>query len=150
MKKILSLGLCLVMLYGVNAQVQNPVQWNFRAVKLNATTYKVILAAEMEQGWHVYSQSTPGGGPVPTKITFAKNPLLLVVGKATEDGKLEQRHEPLFGVDVKQFSNEVSFIQMIKVKGVAKTSLTGSVEFMTCDDTQCLPPKTQKFTIALK
>jgi thiol:disulfide interchange protein DsbD len=56
----------------------------------------------------------------------------------------------LFGVDVKQFSNKVDFVQTVKIKGKAKTVLNGSVEFMTCNDHECLPPKTQKFSVALK
>ena len=150
MKKILALAVSLVVLNVVNAQVKNPVQWAFSAKKINATTYEVHLTATIENGWHVYSQTTPEGGPVPTSIEFAKNPLLVVDGRATEIGKLEEHHEPLFGVDVKQFSNKVVFVQQVKVKGKAKTSLSGSLDFMTCNNRECLPPKTQKFSIALK
>ena len=150
MKKILTLGLSLVILNLVSAQVKDPVQWAFTAKKINATTYEVHLTANIESGWHLYSQTTPDGGPIPTSIEFAKNPLLIFDGTAKEVGKLEQRHEELFGVDVKQFSRKVDFVQVVKLKGKAKTSLNGSVEFMTCNDHECLPPKSQKFSIALK
>lgn len=140
----------LVILNMANAQVRNPVQWDFSAKKINATTYEVYLTANMEDGWHVYSQHTPDGGPVPTTIKFAKNPLLTLSGTAKEAGKKEQKFEELFGVDVIQFSDKVVFVQKIEVKGQAKTSLSGSVEFMTCNDRECLPPTTQKFSIALK
>lgn len=139
----------LVILNMANSQVKNPVQWNFSAKKINSTTYEVYLTANMEDGWHVYSQHTPDGGPIPTTIKFAKNPLLTLSGTAKESGKKEQKFEELFGVDVIQFSDKVVFVQKIEVKGKAKTSLTGSVEFMTCNDQECLPPTTQKFSIAL-
>jgi thiol:disulfide interchange protein DsbD len=115
MKKIFAFAITLVVLNVVNAQVKNPVQWVFNAKKINATTYEVHLTATIENGWHVYSQTTPEGGPVPTSIEFAKNPLLVVDGSITEIGKLEQHHEPLFGVDVKQFSNKVDFVQTVKI-----------------------------------
>jgi hypothetical protein len=150
MKKSVILGLCLAVLNLVNAQVKNPVQWAFSAKKINATTYEVHLTATIESGWHLYSQTTPEGGPVATTIEFAKNPLVALDGSVKEIGKLEQRHEELFGVDVKQFSNKVDFVQIVKLKGKAKTALNGSLEFMTCNDRECLPPKTQKFSIALK
>ena len=150
MKKSVILGLCLVVLNLVNAQVKNPVQWAFSAKKINATTYEVHLTATIESGWHLYSQTTPEGGPVATTIEFAKNPLVTFYGGVKEIGKLEQRHEKLFGVDVKQFSNKVDFVQIVKLKGKAKTALNGSLEFMTCNDRECLPPKTQQFSIALK
>ena len=150
MKKILFFALSLMLLSAVNAQVRNPVQWAFTAKKINATTYEVHLTAHIESGWHLYSQTTPDGGPVATTIEFSKNPLLTLAGGVKEVGKLEQRHEELFGVDVKQFSNKVDFVQVVKIKGKAKTALNGSVEFMTCNDRECLPPRTQKFSIALK
>ncbi|MGN6399227.1 MAG: protein-disulfide reductase DsbD domain-containing protein [Flavisolibacter sp.] len=150
MKKIVAFVLSFVVLQAVSAQVKNPVQWAFTAKKINATTYEVHLTANIETGWHLYSQTTPDGGPVPTSIEFAKNPLVLFDGAAKEIGKLEQHNEPLFGVDVKQYSNRVDFVQTVKIKGKAKTALNGNIEFMTCNDHECLPPRTQKFSIALK
>lgn len=150
MKKIFSFTMGLILLNMANAQVKNPVQWDFSAKKINATIYEVYLTANMEDGWHVYSQHTPDGGPVPTSIQFAKNPLLTLNGTPKESGKKEQKFEELFGVDVIQFSDKVVFVQKVEVKGKAKTTLTGSVEFMTCNDRECLPPATQKFSIALK
>ncbi len=150
MKKLFVFVISLVIGHLAQAQVRNPVQWSFSAKKINATTFEVHLTAILESGWHIYSQTTPEGGPVPTYIEFLKNPLLTFQGSVKEVGKLEQRFEELFGVDVKQYSNKVDFVQVVKLKGKAKTSLNGSVEFMTCNDRECLPPKTQKFSIPLK
>ncbi|MEI9810828.1 MAG: protein-disulfide reductase DsbD domain-containing protein [Bacteroidota bacterium] len=131
-------------------QAADPVALSFSAKKINATTYEVHLTATMEEGWHIYSQTTPDGGPVPTEITFKKNPLLAVEGSPKEIGKLEQRHEVLFGVDVKQFSGKVDFVQVVKVKANAKTNISGTVKFMTCNDEMCMPPTSVPFNISLK
>ena len=149
MKKIFTLNLGLFLSILLSAQMQSPVDWTFSTKKINATTYEIYLTANLEPGWHVYSQSTPDGGPIPTTISFSKNPLVLLNGKVKEVGKLEQRFEELFGVDVKQFSDKVSFVQTIQLKGKVKTLLNGNVEFMTCNDQECMPPTTQKFSIAL-
>ena len=149
MKKILAIGLCLLFAGIVHAQLQDPVKWRFAAKKINAATYEVYLTATMEAGWRLYSQSTPKGGPVPTSISFAKNPLLRVVGTAKEVGKPEEKFEELFGVNVRQFSNKVDFVQTVNVTGKAKTALNGTVTFMACNDKECLPPKTQKFSVLL-
>jgi hypothetical protein len=132
------------------AQIQDPVQWSYSAKKINATTYEIRLTAKMEPDWHIYSQTTPAGGPVPTEITFAKNPLLVLQGVAQEVGKLEKHHEPLFGVAVKQYSDKVEFVQIVKRKSPVKTSVKGTVRFMVCDNEQCLQPTTEKFSIELK
>lgn len=149
MKKIFLLAVGLMVLGAVDAQVKNPVKWSFSAKKINATTYEVHLTANIEDGWHIYSQTTPDGGPVPTSIDYLKNPLLSLDGATKEVGDLEQHNEPLFGVEVKQFSDKVDFVQVVKLKGKAKTALNGSIEFMTCNDRECLPPRAQKFSVAI-
>jgi len=132
------------------SQIQNPVTWSFSSKKIDAKTYEVHIVATVDDGWHLYSQTTPDGGPIPTSISFTKNPLITTNRPAKEIGKLEQRHEPLFGVDVKQFSGKVEFVQKVTLKTPVKTVLSGVVEFMVCNDTQCLPPAEKKFAIALQ
>lgn len=151
MKKIL-LGLIFIFISGfLFAQiVSNPVEWTASAKKTADKTYEIHLIASIKEGWHIYSQTTPDGGPIPTSVTFTKNPLVISSGIPKENGKLEKRFEPLFGVDVKQFSDKVEFIQVVKLKANVKTNLGIAVEFMVCNDKQCLPPTTKKFTIALK
>jgi DsbC/DsbD-like thiol-disulfide interchange protein len=50
---------------------------------------------------------------------------------------------------VNYYEKTVDFVQVVKVKGKAKTSLTGKVEFMVCNDEKCLPPSEVPFTINL-
>jgi DsbC/DsbD-like thiol-disulfide interchange protein len=132
------------------SQVSDPVQWLFSAKKINASTYEVRLSAKLEKGWHIYSQNTPEGGPVPTTISFAKNPLIKISDSPKELGKLEQHFEKLFGVDVKQYSNQLAFIQVVTVKAGIKTALKGSIEYMTCNDHECMPPRTVNFSVDIK
>jgi thiol:disulfide interchange protein DsbD len=150
MKKLILLPFLILFANLLFAQIQNPVAWTATSKKIGDKTYEVRLTANMQKGWHIYSQTTPEGGPIPTQITFTKNPLLIIKGKAKEIGRLQQHNEPLFGVDVKQFSDKVDFVQIVNLKANVKTSVDMSVEFMVCNDKQCLPPATKKFTVALK
>lgn len=149
MKRIITISFLLLFSNLLLAQIQNPVEWAVSSKKIGDKTYEVHITATIDHGWHIYSQTTPDGGPIPTSITFTKNPLVIVEGKAKEVGKLEQHHEPLFGVDVKQFSNSVDFVQLVKLKAPVKTSMNVAVEFEVCNDKQCLPPSTRKFSVAL-
>ena len=150
MKKLILLPFLILFANLLFAQIQNPVAWTATSKKIADKTYEVRLTANMQKGWHIYSQTTPEGGPIPTQITFTKNPLLIIKGKAKEIGRLQQHNEPLFAVDVKQFSDKVDFVQILNLKANVKTSVDMSVEFMVCNDKQCLPPATKKFTVALK
>jgi thiol:disulfide interchange protein DsbD len=151
MKKIIPFAFLLLFSNILFAQIQNPVEWTATTKKISDKVYEVHLTANIDKGWHIYSQTTPEGGPWPTSLTFTKNPLLTVEGKVKEVGKMEKHNEPLFGgIDVKQFSNSVDFVQLVKLKAPVKTSVNVAVEFMVCNDKQCMPPSTRKFSVALK
>jgi DsbC/DsbD-like thiol-disulfide interchange protein len=135
---------------GIMAQIKNPVKWNYSAKKLSAGKYELRMTAILEKGWHIYSQNTPEGGPVPTTFTFTKNPLVTLTGPIKEVGKLESHFEKLFDVDVKQYSDKVDFVQTVTVKGTVKTNMAGKVEYILCNDKECLPPKKVDFSIALQ
>jgi len=128
---------------------QTPFNWTFTAKKIADKSCEIHCTLDLQAPWHIYSQVTPGGGPLPTRFRFAKNPLYSLDGKVKEEGKMITRYETVFGVDVKYFEGKVDFVQKIKLKGTAKTNFTGSVEFMVCNEEQCLPPTTKIFTVAL-
>jgi thiol:disulfide interchange protein DsbD len=150
MQKIVILAVVLFLAASLPAQEKVPVQWSFQGKKTGADSWEILLTATVEKGWHIYSQSTPEGGPVPTTINFTTNPLISFTGPVKELGKLEEHDEPLFGVKVKQYSNKVVFVQTVKVKANVKTALKGTVEYMVCNNIKCLPPKTESFTIPIK
>ena len=149
MNKVLLLPFAILL--GLFTQAQSDVvEWKFESKKVAEKKYEVRLTALMKDPWHIYSTTTPDGGPLPTKISFAKNPLTAINGKIKEVGKLESHFEEVFDIDTRYYNNKVEFVQLVDVKGNAKTNLTGTVEFMACTDKECLPPRSVPFTIALK
>ena len=135
--------------FGLNAQ--SPVSWSFNTKKISDKTFEVHLTANIQSGWHLYSQDQPSDAiAIPTNVTINNNPLLKLDGKVKEVGKMEKFNDKNLGVSAHQYSNKVDFVQVVKLKSNAKTNVSGSVEFQTCDDKKCLPPKTVDFNIALK
>lgn len=133
------------------AKSQTPVNWTFSSKKISDKTYEVHLTATLQSGWHLYSQLQPDDAiAIPTGFKFSNNPLLKLDGKTREIGKLEKYKDEKLGISANQYSKKVDFIQVIKLKGNAKTNITGSVEYQTCDDKKCLPPKTVNFSVDLK
>lgn len=130
---------------------QSPVAWAFSSKKTGANVYEVHLTATIQPGWHLYAQNQPADAvALPTGFTFNGNPLLSLDGKVKEVGKLEKFRDEKLDVSANQYSGKVDFVQVVKVRGAAKTNVTGKLEFQTCDDKKCLPPKTVPFSIALK
>lgn len=144
--------LLLVLVFSVTAlNAQNPVSWNFSSRKVADKTYEIHMTANIQPGWHLYSQNQPEDAiAIPTGFTINNNPLLKLDGKIKEVGSLEKFHDKKLDVSANQYSDKVIFVQVVKLKANAKTNLTGSVEFQTCNDEKCLPPKTVNFNVALK
>jgi len=58
--------------------------------------------------------------------------------------KEEKGHEidgSIFEMVVKYFDTKATFKQRIKIKNTNAFEVNGIVEFMVCNDSQCLPPK---------
>lgn len=149
MKKVILLGFSFFLAAVIKAQL-NPVSWNFSAKKLGTNTYEIRMTATIQNGWHLYSQHQPEDAiAIPTTFTINPNPLLTLNGKIKEMGKIEKFMDKKLGLSANQYSNKVDFVQVVNVKGKAKTNFSGSVEYQTCDDVKCLPPKTVTFNVAL-
>ena len=141
--------LCFVVSFSFS-QSTGPVNWLFSVKKTGANTYQIIGTATIGKGWHLYSQTTPDGGPIPTAVSFNKNPIVTMLGAVKEVGLLEVHNEPLFGVEVKQYSDKVDFVQTVKVKPGIKTNISGTVAYMLCNNKECLPPAQKTFLVELK
>ena len=138
-----------ISLFFVAANAQQKVTWTYAAKKLADNRYEIRITATPPIGWHIYSQLTPEGGPVPTTFSFNANALILLEGKLREKGKLITYFDKNFKVDVKYFEGRADFVQRIKLKGKLKTNFSGEVESMICNDRTCMPPTTEKFNVLL-
>ncbi|MDZ4795098.1 MAG: protein-disulfide reductase DsbD family protein [Bacteroidota bacterium] len=150
MKKLFTLGLFIVMAITAKAQL-NPIIWTFSATKTGDKLYEIKMKATIQTKWHLYSQKQPEDAIViPTTFTVNANPLFTLDGKAKEIGKLEKFKDATLGISAHQYSKTVTFVQKIKLKANVKTNFSGNVEYQTCDDHQCLPPKKVKFNVAIQ
>jgi DsbC/DsbD-like thiol-disulfide interchange protein len=148
MKKLLLLIAVLVISTGAFAQIETPVKWSYAAKRISKTEAVVLLRATIQDGWHIYSQNVKDGGPIKTTFNFKPSKVYTLVGKPSEPAAIS-KYEKVFSMNVSYFENSVVFQQKIKLKSAAATSVSGNVEFMTCNDKKCLPPETVDFTIPL-
>lgn len=150
MKKTFFIILSTLVIGIASAQIKNPVSWSYASKKVSNNVYEIQMTATLQPGWHLYSQTQPKDAIAqPTAFNFNKNPLVAFNGKVKEVGKMIKYKDKTLDVSANQYSNTVVFVQQVKLKGKVKTAVTGKVEYQTCDDTKCLPPKTLNFSIAL-
>ncbi|MFA6949674.1 MAG: cytochrome c biogenesis protein CcdA [Lentimicrobiaceae bacterium] len=131
------------------AQVLTPVRWSFSAKQLKPDEVQLIFKAKIDKTWHLYSQNIKPDGPVPTSFTFEKSKNYKLTGKVIEPKAIEE-NDPNFGMVLKYFANEAVFTQKIKVLSPTDFKIKGFVEFMCCDDKQCLPPNEVDFSFSIK
>ena len=104
-----------------------------------------MLKATIDNGWHIYSQSSAGG--LKTSFAFKPSKEYTLVGKTMEP-KPVSKYEPALKTSVGYFENTVVFQQKIKLRSPGAKNVTGKLEYMACK-TQCLPPEEVAFTIPI-
>jgi thiol:disulfide interchange protein DsbD len=149
MKKITTM-ITVLILFALQSksQILQPVKWSYAAKKTSATEAVVFIKATIDAGWHVYSQFVKDGGPVKTTIDFTPSNTFAVVGKTAEPQPII-RMEKAFGMEVGFFEKSVIFQQKIKLKA-RQVTVSGKLEYMTCNDQKCLPPDDIDFSISVK
>lgn len=149
MKRItLVFALLFFTILGASAQIETPVTWSYAQKKISKTEAIVYLKATIQDGWHIYSQTVKPGGPVKTTIKFNPSKDFTKIG-ATVEPKALSKFEKVFDMNVGYFENQVVFQQKIKLNKPA-TVVTGTIEFMVCDASKCLPPDEVKFSVQVK
>lgn len=148
MKHLFAILSVLFITHLATAQSNKQVKWSYTTKKISETVYEIHMTATINGDWHLYSQDG-GEGPFSTTFTFTKNPLVNLDGKVKEVGKLKKTYEEAFKSDVRFYEKTVNFIQTIKLRGNVKTNVTGKVEFMVCNNSQCLPPSEVEFSLSI-
>lgn len=128
---------------------QDPVAWSYEVNRKSAGAYEVVLTAEMGDAWHIYSQHTGNPGLFAAKFSFKPNPLVRKEGVVKEIGKPEKHYNPDTRTEELYFSGKVQFVQLIKVKNNSRTNITGTVEYVVCNDNRCLPRAKKMFDLKI-
>lgn len=148
MKNLILFTVGLLFSISASSQILKPVKWSYAAKKTSKTEATLYLKATIEDGWHLYSQNMADGGPVKTSFSFAASKAYKPVGKTIEP-KAIVKFEKSFDMNVSYFEKSVIFQQKVKLIG-ANAIVKGTLEYMVCDDSQCLPPETVEFSVPVK
>lgn len=87
-------------------------------------------------------------GPLPTTLLITEDPNVKLEGKIIEQSSTRlEEDDPYFKMHVVKYKHDLKLIQSIKTTGTGPVS--GSLEFMCCNNKSCLPPDLKEFTIDL-
>jgi thiol:disulfide interchange protein len=119
------------------SQVKLPVKFSFTIKSLGKAEFDLQFTADLESGWHLYSQEPTNDGPIPTSFDFIKDAGYKLLGK-TNEPKPIKLFEPAFGAIISYFENRVLFHQRIKVLDPNLRHIKGSISGMVCKES-CMP-----------
>ncbi len=149
MKKItFTIVLILATLF-LQAQIVNPVKWDFFS-KQNGDEITLVFTAAIEKGWHLYDTDLPEGGPVATQFAYKDSTLFDFVGSLQKNPDPEMHFDQTFQMQLGYFAEEVTFTQKIKLKASGLVGIKGTVTFMSCNEETCTPPDEQEFLFQVK
>jgi len=146
LKKLALIIVLIVTAVNASSQIYDPVSWEFSFEKTGDKQYELIFTASIEANSHIYSMDIPDGGPIPTSFSFDTIPDYILVDNAYEVTKPVETLDEAFGFNIKTFSNKAEFRQ--KISAVSSSFIvTGTVNFMACNNATCSPPKEVEYSI---
>ena len=130
-----------------NAQILEPVKWTAKIEKKSGSNAILIFDGIIEKDWHMYSQFTPDGGPLPLEIVF-KNQKgnYNLVGKAKE-GKTKTAFNDIFGVNETFFEGKAHIEQEITITNPNLKTVDVDFDFQVCKEV-CINSN-KKFSIVI-
>lgn len=133
------------------SQILEPVKWKSEVNTENlseSNKLEIVFTATIDESWHLYSTEIPENGPIATSFNYDSLYQAEPLGKVVASKEPVKKFDNSFNMDLEYFGGSVSFTQTFKVEDPDNYYISGFVEFMTCDDQQCLPPTEFEFEYA--
>jgi len=125
------------------AQVLIPVKWSIKTEQVSNDEVKIVYTASIDDTWHLYSQHIEMAPPA-TTFEFEKNAGYELIGEVEESKSIEE-FDKNFDMTLRYFAHEAVFTAKIHLLTQEKVVVKGYINYMTCDDTRCLPPSDENF-----
>ncbi len=130
----------LLFISPVFSQVEEPVVWKFSTEKIDDTHINLVINADIEEHWHLYSQYFEVGGPMPLYFEFYQDDNFRIIDSVIESPDPIVEFDDVFGIEVKYFEHSATFIQQIEVFSDKGFNVTGIVDGQACfEDGACIP-----------
>lgn len=150
MKKFLCLWLLTLVACLGQAQILTPVKWKIKLDDSESVEKTLTFTATIDNGWHLYDMNLPEGGPVSTSFAFETVKGAKLIGEPIASKEATTVFDEQFNMNLRWFAKNVTFTQKIEVTDPKGLKLEGYVEFMACNDENCLPPEKEEFSFDKK
>ena len=128
----------------LHAQMHEPIKCEASWKNVGDGVAELRVVAKIDAGWHVYSTEL-GDGPTSATLVVETIEGARLDGKLGFEGKEIAKYDEMFGMDVRYFEDEVTFVQRFAIDSDDYT-VQGYFQYGACDDQSCLPPTNVEFS----
>lgn len=125
--------------FPVSSQIIEPVKWSSQVKKVEGDVAEISIKATIQEGWNLYAQDLPPGGPLPTVLTFVKSSDFKTIGKTSAWPKATESYDETFEMTIGKWKKSATFTQKIQVIGKKKFNIDIDIDYMVCDENSCIP-----------
>ena len=122
----------------------DPVQWTLEPYK-DASNVKpgghawLQLTAKIQPGWHLYSPTTPPGGPIITSVKLNESPA--VASYQLYRPQPVRKLDPNFQLETETYSDQAVFLfDATTTSKTGQATIQAAVRYQACNDFKCLNP----------
>ncbi|MGN0214583.1 MAG: cytochrome c biogenesis protein CcdA [Muribaculaceae bacterium] len=127
------------------AQITNAVSWTIKHKLTKSNEGVVEFTAKIEPDYHMYGMDLPkDGGPVPLSFRWEKLQGVTLKGEPTPNVAAHHQMDEVFGIELSWWTGSVTLKQAFVVTE-PNYAIEGELEYMACNDKNCLAPSTESF-----
>jgi thiol:disulfide interchange protein DsbD len=117
-----------------NSQILDPVKWTTKIEKKSGNNYILTFNGVIENDWHMYSQFTPDGGPLPLEVIFKdQKGNFNLIGKAKES-KTTTAYNDVFEVNETFFVKNAQIQQEISLINPKISKIEVALNYQVCKE----------------
>ena len=125
--------------------LEDPIEWELTSKKIGENLFEITARAKLDETWHIYANKQESDLVQKTEF-YIEESLGTLKGEIKEIGEMHTLYEKVNEANTSYYEGEVVFIQQIEVTSKDK-EVSGDITYMVCDDSHCLAPTREDFTI---
>ena len=145
MKRKFTLLLAMIAtIFSISAQITNAVSWTANHKLTSKNEGVITFTAKIAPSYLMYSMDIIEDGPTPLSFTWDKLQGVKLKGKPTPNVAAHKQHDDVYGQALSWWTGSVTLTQAFVVTE-PNYFIDCSVEFMACNDKNCLAPTNESF-----
>jgi thiol:disulfide interchange protein DsbD len=136
-------------------RAENIVRWSVRSAQPQpiapGNIARVVIKAQIQDGWHVYAPSQAPGGPTAMVIWIPDKQLFRLSGPI-KSSEPEIRYDPNFEMNTQFYEGSLTLeVPLLVDKDAQPGNAAARIDltYQTCNDKTCLPPATAQMNAHL-